>query len=314
MKLSFLNKILITLGIITAVSLLLVWTVVRPKYETAIHTERLSVIQQLQKTSVDDLDHSIAGWSNVPRFIISQVTEKPSEGETILRMMMILHPEIIQIRIHSSGPSDELRSQNTLYPTFNLQFSDNVWVRSKVDSALHIAWLNRTEIPTQIFAMQTRIQVSQIPFMLTILWDAKRLNDILAKLPFDKDYSVSIHSSTGVITQNASSLNLDGIRISMDSSSAVQIVHERTRSWRVFTSAFQSAQLYMVVAVPEEIFTKPVEDFLFYSAVLIIGLMLIMAILGWLLSHQIKRFIEKMRTSTSTASEAGESRNNIPFL
>ncbi|MGD0591809.1 MAG: hypothetical protein ABSA44_13590 [Bacteroidota bacterium] len=303
MKLSLLNKILIALGIITAASLLLVWMVVRPKYEAAVLAERLSVIQQFQKSTLDDLDHAIAGWSHIPRFIISQVTEKPNEGETILRMMMTLHPEIIQIRIHSSGPSDELRSQNTSYPMFNLQISDSVWVHSKVDSALHIAWLSQTELPAQIFALQTQFQVRQIPFMLTVVWDAKRLNDILAGFPFDKDYSVSIHSSSGVITQNASSFKLDGVRTSIDTLSTVQIVHEGTRSWRIFTSALQSAQLWMVVAVPEEIFTKPVADFLLYSAALIVGLMLIMAILGWLVSHQMKRFIEKMKTSTGTAGE-----------
>jgi hypothetical protein len=303
MKLSLLNKILIPLGIITAASLLLVWIVVRPKYEASIFAERYTVIQQLQRSSMTDLDHTIAGWSRTPRFIISQVTERPNEGETILRLMMTLHPEIIQIRIHSSGPSDELRSQNTSYPMLNVQFSDSVWVRSKADSALHIAWLNRTELPTQLFAMQAQFQVHQIPFILTVVWDAKRLNDILAELPFNKDYSVSIHSSSGVITQNTSSLKLDGVRTSMDTSSTVQIVHEGTHSWRVLTSAFQSAQLWMVVAIPEEIFTKPVEDFLLYSAALIVGLMFIMAILGWLLSHQMKQFIEKMKTSVSTAGE-----------
>jgi hypothetical protein len=303
MKLSLLNRILIALGIITAASLLLVWMVVRPKYEASIFAERFTVIQQLQKSSMDDLDHTIAGWSHVPRFIISQVTERPNEGETILRMMMTLHPEIIQMRIHSSGSSDELRSQNTSYPMLNVQFSDSVWVRSKVDSTLHIAWLNRAELPAQLFAMQTQFQVRQIPFMLTVVWDAKRLNDILAGLPFDKDYSVSIHSSSGVITQNVSSLKLDGLRASMDTLSTIQIVHQGTRSWRILTSAFQSAQLWMVVAIPEEIFTKPVEDFLLYSAALIVGLMLLMAILGWLLSYQIKRFIEKMKTITSTAGE-----------
>jgi hypothetical protein len=303
MKLSLFNKILIALGIITAASLLLVWMVVRPKYEASILAERFTVIQQLQKSSMDDLDHTIADWSHVPRFIISQVTEKPNEGETILRMMMTLYPEIIQIRIHSSGLSDELRSQNTSYPMLNVQFSDSVWVRSKVDSTLHVAWLNRTELPTQLFAMQTQFQVQHIPFLLTVVWDAKRLNNILTGLPFDKDYSVSIHSSSGVITQNASSLKLDRVLTSSDTLSTVQTVHKGSRSWRVLTSAFQSAQLWMVVAIPEEIFTKPVEDFLLYSAALIVGLMLLMAILGWLLSHQMKRFIEKMKTFTNTASE-----------
>ena len=303
MKLSLLNRILIALGIITATSLLLVWTVVRPKYEASVLTERLTAIQQLQKSTMDDFDHTITDWSHVPRFIISQVTERPNEGESILRIMMTLHPEIIQMRINASGPSDELRSQNTSYPMLNLQFSDSIWVRSKVDTALHIAWLNRTDLPTQIFAIQTQFQVRQIPFMLTVVWDAKRLNDILAELPFDKDYSISIQSSSGIITQNASSLKFDGAGTSMDTLSTVQIVHKGTHSWRILTNAFQSARLWMVVAIPEEIFTKPVEDLLLYSAALIIGPMLLMAILGWLLSHQMKRFIEKMKTSTDTAGE-----------
>jgi hypothetical protein len=303
MKLSLFNRILIALGIITAASLLLVWTVVRPKYEASVLAERLTVIQQLQKSSMDDLDQTIAGWSHVPRFIISQVTEKPNEGESILRMMMTLHPEIIQMRINASGPSNELRSQNTSYPMFNVQFSDSVWVRLKVDSALHIAWLNRTDLPVQIFVLQTQFQVRQIPFILTVVWDAKRLNDILAELPFDKDFCISIHSSSSVITQNASSLKFNGAGTSIDTLNTFQMVHEGSHSWRVLTNAFQSAQLWMVVAIPEEIFTKPVEDFLLYSAALIIGPMLLMTILGWLLSHQMKRFIEKMKTSIGTAGE-----------
>jgi len=303
MKLSLLNKILIALGIITAVSLLFVWIVVRPKYEASVLTERFTVIQQLQKSSMDDLDHTIEGWSRVPRFIISQVTEKPSDGETILRMMMSLHPEIIQIRIHASGPSDELRSQNTSYPSFNVQFSDSFWVRSKVDSTLHIAWLNRTDVPTELCAMQTQFQVHQIPFMLTVVWDAKQLNDILARLPFNKDYSVSIHSSSGIIKQDTSSFKLEGVRISLDTLNTIQTAHQGIHSWYIFSNAFQSVQLWMVVAAPEEIFTKPVKDFLLYSVSLIIVLILLMAILGWVISHQMKRFIEKLKPSTGTAGE-----------
>jgi hypothetical protein len=303
MKLSLLNKILIALGIITASSFLFIWMVALPKYEASVLSERLTVIRQLQKSSMDDLDHTIAGWSHIPRFIISQVTERPNEGEIILRMMMTLHPEIIQIRIHSSGPADELLSQNTSYPLLNLQFSDSIWVRSKVDSALHIALLNRTEIPTQLCAMQTQFQVHKIPFTLTVVWDAKRFNDFLTAFPFEKDYYVSIHSSSGVIIQNVSPFKLDGLRASMDTLNTVQIVHQGIRSWRIFTSAFQSVQLWMVVAVREEIFTKPVKDFLLYSASLVVGLILLTAILGWLLSHQIKRFIKKIKPSSSIAGE-----------
>jgi len=209
MRLSILKKILIAISIITAALLLLVWFVVLPKYEASFLSERLTFIRQLQKSSIDNLDHTIDGWSQIPRFIISHVTERPNEGENILRMMMTLHPEIIQMRIRSSGHSDELISQDTSYPLLNLQFPDSTWEHSKVDSALQIAWLNRTEIPTQLLAMQMHFQVHRIPFTLTVVWNAKRLNDILAGLPFDKEYSVSIHSPSGIIAQNASIFKLD---------------------------------------------------------------------------------------------------------
>jgi len=303
MRPSFLKIILITIGIITAALLLLIWFIVLPKYEASVLAERLTVIRQLQKSSIDNLDHTIAGWSNIPRFIISQVTERPNEGETILRMIMTLHPEIIQMRIRSSGPTDELMSQNTSYSPLNLQFSDSSWERSKVGNALQIAWLNQTEIPTQLLAMQMLFQVHRIPFTLTVIWNVKRLNDILAGLPFDKEYSVSIHSPSGIIAQNTSIFKLNNKHICMDTSGADQIVHEGTLSWRILKSVFRSAQLWMVVAVPEKIFNKPVEDFLLYSASLIAGPMFVMTIPGWLLSFQIKRFLKKMETSNSAAGE-----------
>jgi hypothetical protein len=303
MKLSLLARILITLGLVSVLSLLFVWMVVCPKYEAMTLTEKLTVIKQLQKSSVDNLDNTIASWSKVSRFITSEVTEKPNEGETVLRMMMKLHPEIVQMRIHSSSLPDELKSQNTSYPTLTLQISDSIWVHSKIDSALHIAWLNRTESPAKLFIMQTQFQVQHIPFVLTIVWDAKQLNDILNRLPFENEYVVGIYSSSGIITQNAPSFNLENTYGTMERLNNVQSLQEGTNSWRILTNAFQSVQLWIVIAVPGKIFTKPVEDFMFYSGSLIFGLMIILSIFGWLLSHQLKKFIEKMRTFLNANSE-----------
>jgi hypothetical protein len=304
MKISLLNRILITLIVITATSLLLVWKIACPKYEQSILAERLSVIRQLQKSSIDNFDNAITTWSYVPRFITLQVTEKPNEGETVLHSIMMLYPEIIQMRIHSTGLSDELMSQNTSYPAWNVQISENDWVPSKIDSTLHVAWLHRTESPAQVFVMQTQFQVQNIPFVLTIFWDAKRLNTILTTLPFDKDYSISIHNSAGVIEHNTSSFHVDGIQSTADKLGEMQSVQEGTHMWRLFPNAFQSAQFWMVVAVPEELFSKPVEEFLLYSASLITGLMFLMSLLGWFLSYRLKHFIEHMKTILSTASES----------
>jgi hypothetical protein len=140
MKISFFSKFFIAISIITIASLLSVWLVVRPKYEAYVIAERLAVIQQLQNYSIHNIDHTIISWSDVTRFIAGQVTERPKEGEIVLRSMMTLHPEIIQIKIHSSNLSDELASQNTSYPALNLQVKDNEWISSKADTGLRVAW------------------------------------------------------------------------------------------------------------------------------------------------------------------------------
>jgi hypothetical protein len=301
MRLSLLGRFFIALGIITALSLLLVWFVFRPKYEESILTERITALQQLQKSSISNLDNIITNWSNVARFVTLQVTERPNEGETTLRTVMALHPDIIQMRIHSTGLSDELISQNTSYPAWNLEIKDSVWVPSKSDSTLHIAWLNRTDSTSQVFALQTKFQVQQIPFVLTITWDAKRLNTILSELPFDSNCSVSIYNSSGIIAQNASSFKLDKTFGMVERFNTVGSIQEGTNSWRVLTSTFQSAHLWMVIAIPEKTLLKPVEDFLLYSSTFIIGLMFIISILGWWVSRQMKIFIEKMKTFYSAS-------------
>jgi hypothetical protein len=135
------------------------------------------------------------------------------------------------------------------------------------------------------------------------MWDAKQLNDILSGSPFEKDYSVSVQSSSGVITHNASSFKLDRLYGTVNGLSTPQTVREGNISWRILTKEFQSAQLWMVVAVPENNITKPVEDLMIYLTWLIIGSMFILFILGWILSYQLIRFINKLKIDTVHNSE-----------
>lgn len=48
LRLSFQNRIFIVFVIIAVLTLLVVWTVVRPKYEASVISERLTNVQQLQ--------------------------------------------------------------------------------------------------------------------------------------------------------------------------------------------------------------------------------------------------------------------------
>jgi signal transduction histidine kinase/HAMP domain-containing protein len=222
------------------------------------------------------------------------VTERPNEGETVLRMMMTLHPAIIQIRIQSPRLTDELTSQNISYPAVNVQVRDDAWVPSKIDTALHVAWLNDTLPLQHFFVMRTRFQMQNIPFVLTIVWDAKQLNTILANLPLGEKFSVSIHSATAPIVYNQSPFNPGEMHISGEHISLLQSRKQGDQTWRVLSSEFQTAQLWMIVAIPEKVILKPVNDLLLYSTSFVTGWAVIILIIGWFLSRQISRPIARL--------------------
>jgi signal transduction histidine kinase len=293
-KLSLQNRIFIVLVTIAVLSLLVMWTVIRPKYEASVISERLTSVQQLQIYAIDNLDRTIALWSDVTRFIAWQVTEKPNEGEIILRAMMTLHPEIIQIRIHSPKLTDELTSQNTSYPSINIQIKDSTWVNSKIDSLLRFAWLEQNDAKQNLFITQSHFKVQTIPFDLTIIWDAKRLNDIRIGLPLGEDFFVSIQSSATVLLQNQSSFKPIEVGGLQEHMSTMQSIQQGAQSWRVLTSAFKTSQLWMIVAIPEKTILQPVKELLIYSTSLIVGMILLMSLFGWLLSYQISRPIARL--------------------
>jgi HAMP domain-containing protein len=275
-------------------ALLAVWTILRPKYEASIIADRVKTIQQLESYVIEDIDHTIAGWSKVAQFIASEVTERPKEGEVILRSMVALHSEIIQIKIQSPKLSDELTSQNTMYSRPNLQINDSVWIRSKMDSVIQVAWFYDTASHQNIFITQKRFQVQNIPFVLTLVCDARRLNNLFAELPLDEGYFSGIQSASSVLMQNISSFKPIEVPSVQDSAAAVQSVRQYNTHWNVISSAFQSVQLWIIIAVPNTMILKPLEDLLFYSTIAIIGVAFVISLFGWMLSFQIKRPIVRL--------------------
>ena len=294
MRLSLQNRIFIIIGIITILTFIVLWGTLRPKYEASMIADRVKTIQQLESYVIEDLDQTIAGWSKVARFISSEVTERPKEGEVILRSMVALHPEIIQIKIHSPNLSDELTSQNTLYSRPNLQINDSVWIHSRMDSLLQAAWLYVTASHKNIFVTQKRFQVQNIPFVLTLVCDAERLNKLFAELPLQEGYFSSIQSASSVLMQNISSFKPIEVPGEQDSAAAVRSVHQSHTHWNILSRAFQSVQLWIIIAVPDTVILRPLEDVLFSAIFSIFGLAVLMCIVGWMISHQIKRPVVRL--------------------
>ncbi len=290
MKLSLNIRIFAILSVIMAASLLVIWLVLCPKYEALAVGERTTEMQRLQICAVQYLDRAIMDWSHDTEIIAAQVAERPKEGEAVLRTMMALRPDIIQIKIRSMSLSDELVSQNTMYPALSVQVSDSAWIPSKLDSMSRFAWLSRSEPPKQLFAVQRQFSVQNLPFVLTVFLDAKRLNDIFTEMPMGREYSAGIVSPSSILIHDTtSSLNLDELMYTMDRKKEIQRITEEEASWLVLTKPLPSVRLWLVIAIPEKIAAGPVKDLMLYSTSLVIGLTIILLILGWLLAHQARR-------------------------
>ena len=120
------------------------------------------------------------------------------------------------------------------------------------------------------------------------------MNTILANLPLGEKFSVSIHSVSAAIIQNQSSFRPVEKQSSGEQMSLMQSVRQGEQTWRVLSSAFHTAQLWMIVAIPEKTILKPVNDLLLYSTSLIVSLALIILLVGWVLSRQISRPIARL--------------------
>jgi hypothetical protein len=303
MKHSLRSRIFAILGIIAAASLLVIWIVLRPKYEEMAVAERLAEIRRLQLFAVENLDRAITERSRDVEIIASQVAERPKEGEAVLRTMMALRPDIIQVKIRSANLSDELVSQNMAYPPVSLQVSDSAWISSKQNSTIRYAWLVRSEPPKQLFVVQRQMSIQNRPFVMTVLWDAKRLNDIFAELPLDRDYSTGIVSRSAVLVHDTSgSFNFNKMLGTLDGARDAPNTGQEETSWKILTSSFPSVRLWLVIAIPERTITGPVRELMLYSTSLIVGLTIILLILGWLLAHQARRSRHKPEPAADSGS------------
>jgi hypothetical protein len=99
LRLSLQGRILLGLAILAVVLLSVLWILVRPKYETSVVSERITIVQQLQSYVIENLDKQISEWVSASRSIAWEIAEHPRDGESLLRSTISLFPEIVQIKI-----------------------------------------------------------------------------------------------------------------------------------------------------------------------------------------------------------------------
>ncbi|HVN48989.1 MAG TPA: ATP-binding protein [Bacteroidota bacterium] len=294
LKLSLQSRIFIGLSAIAVVSLTVMWMIVRPRYEASVMNERVTIIQQVQEYAVQNLDRVLASWAQVTQFVAYQVTDRPHEGESVLRNVMTLHPEIMQIRIYSPNFKDELSSNNINYTIPSFAFHDSVWIRSKIDSSLQTAWFWNAKNGQPVIVTRMRFQASSIPFVLTVMWDAKILQDYYLQMPLGGEYAVNILTSTRTLFQNQNTFDPRSVAVSTEQINRLQTFRQGTNDWHVVSAAFRTLDLRMVVAIPEHVVLAPVHELFLYTTWFVLGCLVLMLLPVWLLAYQINKPVKKL--------------------
>jgi signal transduction histidine kinase/HAMP domain-containing protein len=288
------NRIFLFVGTLVFAVILMLWVVVRPKYEASVIDERLTIVEQLQNYSMIGIDQKFGEWTNVARYVAWQASSHPAGLDLLLRQFMVLNPELVEIRLSSPSMKDELSSRNTDYQPITLNIRDADWLPSKSDTSARIAWVYIGDQGLNLVVIRKQFRLQNIQLAVMVVADAKAIVKSLDNLPLGDDYSASITGPNGVVFANRSSFVPEHVSQSLDEISQLRRVSVQGNTWRVITAGFQSSDFWMVVAIPEALVIKPVHDLFLYSTAAIVAITFLVLIFGWFVSRQISKPVSLM--------------------
>ncbi|MCX7984067.1 MAG: ATP-binding protein [Bacteroidetes bacterium] len=289
MNLSFHSRIFLVLIVLSGIILGVLWWFVRPAYETGVLEERHTLVQNIQNYAIEALDKQFTTWLNVTRGVTIQLLEAPKEGESFVRHTMILHPEILRIRIHSAEHQDELVSQNIHHRLPKHDFTTLPRIAMD-DSTLCLGW---STIDTALIT-QSSFTLGGTRFFTTIWWDAYQLQMLLQRLPFGTEYVVVLFADTLQFFGNVPFSSVLASRSINPRVHRFQTFTLNGTQWYGVTTSLQSAPLELLVAVPESVVKEPVNELLLYSTSAVGILFVLLLILGWVLAYHITKPINRL--------------------
>ncbi|HOV98099.1 MAG TPA: ATP-binding protein [Bacteroidota bacterium] len=288
-KLSLQNRIFIGSVAIAVLSLLVLWFVVRPIYERRVLSERITIIQQVEAYTVETLEKQIAMWIQATRGISLHLQEQPKDGEQFIYHTMLLHPEIIRIRIYSQDLPDKLESQNTQYSLTIPDSVDNFLLPSS-DSLVSVGWIPQSSV----VVTRSKSYLAGTTFYTAIWWHAPDFHSVLQRLPLGEEYRVMLASDSCLLYASCDTAMMKYFCSGETHVNSLQKVKIGKQKWYGMASMFRTVPLKFIVVVPESEVRAPVRELLLHSSVFVLSLFVILLIAGWILSYQISKPIIRL--------------------
>ncbi|MEW6060904.1 MAG: PAS domain-containing sensor histidine kinase [Bacteroidota bacterium] len=291
--LSLQKRIFISVGLFVSITLVVVWYVIRPKYEQSVINERTTIVQQIQQYALQTSEEKIQSWVNITRYLAHEAQTHPNELDIAMRQNIALSPSIIQIVITSPPLNDTLTVTNTDYLGFTFLLSDDEWKMHKHDSTTLVQMVYDSLRTMVIVAVKKEFILASKHFFITTFANANEMSESFTKLPIEGRYGSIVRSQQKIIVHNTADFDQIAWE-AYPNITSLRTTDAYGKQYIVIASEFSTIPYSSIIVIPASLFLQPVERLFTYSLLFLAGVMVVVMLLGWYVSHQISKPVEQL--------------------
>jgi hypothetical protein len=258
------RSLISAIGSLTAavVLVLVVWLLVRPSVETSAIDEYARMLHATATYTNGLAENILHECFTTASVADAAIKARPREGENLLRTLLDQHPNLLAVKVHSPGTSDELFVHRREFLADSMMFSATGW----------FAWDNDTSIGGSIIPhgsdsllirTRTRFTLEQDEFFLTMIWNGQGFQRLFTTFPVDSAALVHLMGPTGIVWKNWAG---DSVGLEL-----------RDR----ITERFNTFPLTLTIAFPTNAVTAPIRIALRDSIIMALIMILIPGIVGY---------------------------------
>lgn len=295
------NRVFLLVGSLLTVSMILIWGVIFPQYQQAVLEERLTVIAEQQNYAIQSADNQVLYWSETIRFISNALLTRPNEFDEILKNEISLNPEIIKVQVLDLITNEEIQAQNTNYSNLSIKTLSLFSEKLPANESIKIAFQPKSDSLPPFFVFTQQVVVKDAICSVVCFFDASSFKQSLLEVPIGEGIIVKVKNKRKVLFENTSAGSLPEFQ-NTQSVTTIKQFDFNDESWHVLISPVVQTPYEMILAVPESLILKPARQLLLYSTTFMLGVLILMTGIGWIISKQVTKPVQKLTNAVDAIS------------
>lgn len=295
------NRVFLLVGSLLTVSMILIWGVIFPQYQQAVLEERLTVIAEQQNYAIQSADNQVLYWSETIRFISNALLTRPNEFDEILKNEISLNPEIIKVQVLDLITNEEIQAQNTNYSNLSIKTLSLFSEKLPANESIKIAFQPKSDSLPPFFVFTQQVVVKDAICSVVCFFDASSFKQSLLEIPIGEGIIVKVKNKRKVLFENTSAGSLPEFQ-NTQSVTTIKQFDFNDESWHVLISPVVQTPYEMILAVPESLILKPAKQLLLYSTTFMLGVLILMTGIGWIISKQVTKPVQKLTNAVDAIS------------